>query len=167
MLFVNLSSQQMIGICFACMVSSFETLGWFCDWRFQYCNNLINLAWFWRIQSLKCHLVDTIWLAFVFSLWSVHGHRLPTGCILAWGLARVIDLLWAWFILEGRWSGKAGSFPWKKRLYHLILFFQSFHSAITLKYEITGGESLKGRSTQKFCIIKLESKDFETQWWKF
>ena len=44
MLFVNSSSRQMIGICFVYVVSSFETLGWFCDWRFQYCHNLINLS---------------------------------------------------------------------------------------------------------------------------
>ena len=44
MLFMNSSSRQMIGICFVYVVSSFETLGWFCDWRFQYCHNLINLS---------------------------------------------------------------------------------------------------------------------------
>ena len=59
---------------------------------------------------------------------------------------------------------KGWVFPLEKKAVSTHTFFQSFHSAIALKYEITGCESLKGRSTQKFCIIKLESKDFETQW---
>ena len=95
---------------------NFETLGWFCNWRFQYCHNLINLsrdsgvfnlmevklskAWPLKYY-LSIHL-HSRWLTFVLSVWSVNGHRLPTGRILARGLARVIALVWARFILEGR-----------------------------------------------------------------
>lgn len=105
MLFVNSSSRQMIGICFVYVVSSFETLGWFCDWRFQYCHNLINLSRdsglfnLYETMTFEMLFVDPssqqMIDIFVFlSLLSVHGHRLPAGRIMAWGLARVLDLVW-------------------------------------------------------------------------